>query len=91
MFGILSVATITILCYVVGMLVKATKLDDRFIPVICAIIGIILGLLAFLTKIPDFPASDWLTACAIGASSGLASTGTNQVYKQIKGKVEEEL
>ena len=34
--------------------------------------------------IPDFPASDYITAVAVGAMSGLTATGVNQVYKQAK-------
>ena len=33
---------------------------------------------------PDFPATDIITAISIGIMSGLASTGVNQIYKQIK-------
>ena len=32
---------------------------------------------------PEFPASDYLTAAAVGIVSGLAATGINQVYKQL--------
>ena len=32
---------------------------------------------------PEFPASDYLTAAAVGIVSGLAATGINQVYKQM--------
>jgi ribonucleotide monophosphatase NagD (HAD superfamily) len=35
---------------------------------------------------PDYPAKDILTAIAVGIVSGLAATGTNQIYKQLKGK-----
>lgn len=87
-FGIASVASITVLCYVVGLGVKATKLDDKFIPVIVGFVGIGLGILAWAIKIPDFPAVDVITAAAVGAVSGLASTGANQVYKQLASKEE---
>ena len=42
----------------------------------------ILGALGMGT-IPDFPASDYITAVAVGAVSGLAATGVNQMYKQM--------
>ena len=32
---------------------------------------------------PDFPATDYMTAVAIGIVSGLAATGVNQAMKQI--------
>jgi ribonucleotide monophosphatase NagD (HAD superfamily) len=33
--------------------------------------------------IPDFPATDILNALAVGIASGLASTGVNQIVKQL--------
>lgn len=37
-------------------------------------------------SVPDFPASDPLTAAAVGIASGLAATGMNQIYKQMKNE-----
>lgn len=34
--------------------------------------------------IPNFPATDVLDAIAVGIVSGLASTGVNQIQKQVK-------
>ena len=84
MFGIVNVVAITMICYLVGMGVKASALDDKFIPVIVGAAGGALGVLAFCTGMPDFPATDVITAIAVGISSGLASTGADQVVKQLK-------
>lgn len=77
---------IVVMCYLVGLGCKTFgggKLD-KYIPVICGIVGAILGVIMFLT-IPNFiPAENWAIAIAIGIVSGLAATGANQVYKQIK-------
>lgn len=81
-FGIAGVAAITVLAYLLGQAVKATKLDNKWIPVICGIFGSALGVAA-LYIMPDFPAGDVITAAAVGAVSGLAATGANQVYKQL--------
>ena len=83
-FGIVTVAAITALVYIVGVCVKATPLDNKWIPVICGVSGIILGIAALYIGVPDFPASDPLTAAAVGGVSGLAATGINQVAKQLK-------
>lgn len=83
-FGIASVAAITVLCYLVAQGVKATSLDNKWIPVICGILGGILGV-AGMFLMPDFPAGDYITAAAVGVVSGFAATGVNQVYKQLKG------
>lgn len=83
-FGVASVAGITVICYLVGMLVKATGLDNKWIPVIVGIMGGTLGILG-LYIMPDFPATEWITAIAVGIVSGLAATGVNQVAKQLRG------
>lgn len=83
-FGIASVGAITVICYLIGEGVKVTVIEDKFIPVICGVVGAILGVVAFYIHMPDFPATDILTAIAVGIVSGFAATGINQVYKQLK-------
>ena len=80
--GIASVAAITAITYLVGMAVKATEAADKWIPIICGATGLILGVVAWAMGVPDFPATDYITAVAVGIVSGLAATGVNQVYKQ---------
>lgn len=82
-FGITSVVAITVITYLIGMGCKAwEKLDNKFIPVICGLVGAALGVVAMRTM-PEFPAKDVLNAVAIGIVSGLASTGANQIGKQL--------
>ena len=81
-FGIAGVAAITVIAYLIGSAVKATTLDNRWIPSICGTIGGILGVLA-MRIMPDFPATDYITAVAVGIVSGLAATGVNQIGKQL--------
>ena len=81
-FGIAGVAAITVIAYLIGSAVKATSLDNRWIPSICGTVGGILGILA-MRIMPDFPATDYITAVAIGIVSGLAATGVNQIGKQL--------
>lgn len=85
-FGIVGVAAITVICYLVGQIVKATGLDNKWIPIICGVVGLILGIVAFFVNIPDFPATDAITAAAVGVVSGLSATGFNQVVKQLSSK-----
>ena len=83
-FGIASVTSITVICYFVGMVVKATPWNnDQYIPIICGASGGLLGVIALYTNVPDFPASEPLTAIAVGIVSGLAATGVNQAVKQM--------
>ena len=83
-FGIASVAAITVIAYLVGMAAKdVTIVDDKWIPVIVGVTGMILGV-AGLYVMPDFPAKDVINAAAIGIVSGLAATGINQIGKQLQ-------
>ena len=83
-FGIANVAVITVLVYIIGLAVKATALNNKWIPVICGVSGVVLGVLALVVGMPDFPATDFLTAAAVGGVSGLAATGVDQAVKQLK-------
>ena len=76
-FGIASVAAITVLCYLVGQIVKATGIDNKWIPCIAGVVGAILGAVALAVGMPDFPATDYITAIAVGVVSGLAAVGVN--------------
>ena len=82
--GITGVAAITVICLLIGQGVKASGLDNKWIPIICGVCGCALGILAMFI-IPDFPAGDYITAAAVGIVSGLAATGINQAAKQLGG------
>ena len=82
--GVATVAAITVICYLVGLVVKASPWNnDKYIPIACGLVGAVLGLVALYTGVPDFPAADPLTAVSVGLVSGLAATGINQITKQL--------
>jgi len=83
--GIASVAGITVICYLLGLGIKISPIDNKWIPVIVGAIGGVLGILGFVTKMPDFPATDVITAVAVGITSGLSATGVDQLGKQLSG------
>ena len=85
-FGIASVAAITVIAYLIGLIVKASGLDNKYIPAIVGVCGGLLGAAGLYLGLPDYPASDPLTAVAVGIVSGLAATGINQAAKQLSGK-----
>lgn len=82
---IATVAAITVICYLIGMGCKASGKIDKWIPVIVGAVGAVLGVVGMYT-IKDFPAADVLNALAVGIASGLASTGLNQIVKQLSQK-----
>ncbi len=84
-YGIAGVAAITVICYLIGMVVKASGMDTKWIPSIVGVAGLVLGLLGYYFM-PDFPAGDIITAAAVGIVSGLASTGADQAVKQLRGE-----
>ena len=82
--GVTCIAII-IICYLIGMTVKASAVNDKWIPTIVGVFGGVLGVIA-LYAMPGYPANDLISAFAIGSASGLASTGADQAVKQLKGK-----
>ena len=86
-FGIASVAAITVIAYLIGEAVKVTPLDNKYIPVICGLVGAVMGVLGMIIM-PDYPATDYINAAAVGIVSGLAATGVNEAVKQLMGSDE---
>lgn len=83
MFGFTEIAAIVVICYLIGEAVKVTVIDTKYIPVIVGVCGALLGILAFYTM-PELEINNIMDATASGIVSGLASTGVNQVYKQLQ-------
>ena len=84
-FGFTSIPSILVICYFIGMVVRISSLDSRYIPIICGVTGGALGVVAFFL-VPEVVGSDPLMAIAIGISSGLAATGANQIGVQLNKK-----
>ena len=80
--GIVAIPVITVIVFLIVEAVKATPLDNKWLPVIAGTFGGGLGVVAMMVM-QDFPATDPLTAIAIGIVSGLAATGAHQIYKQM--------
>ena len=83
-----SIPIIVIICYIIGEIYKVlfkNKQDlYKLIPIILACFGGLLGILIFLTN-PEIllNVSNVWSALGIGMVSGVSSTGTNQIIKQI--------
>lgn len=54
--GIAGVAAITVIAYLIGQALKASALNNKWIPVICGVCGGALGAVA-MRIMPDFPAT----------------------------------
>lgn len=81
--GITGIPAIVVICYLIGMGLKAWDLwDDRKIPVGMGVFGLVLGLVAYIWWPASIPADEPIMAAAIGIVSGLTATGINQIWKQ---------
>ena len=81
---ITTIPAIVVIAYLIGVVCKASdKVPDKLIPAIVGAAGGVLGIVGMYTM-SGFPASDVLNALAVGIASGLASTGVNQIVKQLR-------
>lgn len=84
---IVSVPVITAIVYgamqLYKYIVNGKELWIRLIPVFSVLLGVILGIVAFYAVNAIIPADNVFTAILIGGASGLAATGTNQIFKQL--------
>ena len=89
-----SIPVITIICYLFGEFFKLVVLKKKkrfkYIPVIVGGIGGALGLIIYFVR-PELllGTTNPFVAIAIGIVSGLASTGGNELVKQILKKEED--
>ena len=83
-----AVPAIGVIVYLIAEIFKvaANSRENllRFIPVLCGVLGGVLGTLGWLFIPGYIPAENIFTAAAIGIISGLAATGANQIGKQLK-------
>ena len=85
-----TLLVIVILCYFIaeGYKIIFKKKYYKYIPIVVGIVG---GLIAVLMKVlykDVFSTSNIFEIISFGVLSGLASTGTNELIKQILGKVQ---
>ena len=90
-----SIPVITIICYLFGEFFKLVVLKKKnrfkYIPIIVGGIGGAMGLIIYFVS-PELllGTTNPFVAIAIGIVSGLASTGGNELVKQILKRKEDE-
>ena len=82
------VPIIVVCCYIIGEVYKIIFNNNqktyKYIPILMAIVGGILGVIMYLTnKDMIFNAINVWISLEIGIVSGVSATGTNQIIKQI--------
>lgn len=88
MLEVVSIPVIVSIVYLVMAIYKKlvenkATIWTSLIPMWAAVLGAVLGVVAFYVVPEIVPAENVLVAIFVGMSSGLAATGTNQVFKQI--------
>ena len=81
--GIAAIPVITVICYGIAEVLKATPLDNKWLPAICICLGGCLGVVALFFAPDITPATDILTALAVGIVSGGFATSVHQTIKQL--------
>jgi len=89
MLEIICVPVIVAVVYgIIELYKKFIAKDKEFlvaiVPLISAILGGLLGILAFYLVPSIIVATNVVTAFLVGLCSGLSATGTNQIFKQFK-------
>lgn len=82
---------VTVVAGILELIKKAIDSNQKvlkFFPLIAAGLGAVLGIVAFFALPDIIPATNAFVAILVGASSGLAATGTHQVFKQLLPKHE---
>lgn len=87
---LVSVPAIAAIVYwviaIIKYVVKENETFKRFIPLIAAGLGVILGVVAYYLVPGIVPADNVVVAIIVGGASGLTATGVNQIIKQLSGK-----
>lgn len=81
-----GISIIIIICYVFGEIIKQVFKGkyNAYIPLVLTLIGGILGILIYITnKEIMMNCENVWTSIVIGLISGSASTGSNQIIKQL--------
>jgi hypothetical protein len=82
---LIGIPAIVVISYMITEIFKMF-INKKYLPIVAGISGGMLGVLSFVLQIDIMPATDIISALAIGIISGLAATGSNQIIKQIKKK-----
>ena len=87
MTDIMTIPAIAAIVYTTIDIIKTACGGDekfkRFIPLISALLGAVLGVVSFYAVPGVVETQNILVAIVMGAASGLSATGTNQAVKQL--------
>ena len=87
-YSIITIGIISAAVYAIIECLKLLWLNDRedlkkYIPIIAAAIGGVLGLATYFVCPDVLPSPTWYGAIITGLASGLSAVGINQIPKQL--------
>lgn len=80
-----TVAALVVICFVIGQLLKQTPIATKWVPVIVAIAGGVLGVIGQVTGMAAFADMELFDAIATGICSGLTASGAYSLAKNVAG------
>jgi hypothetical protein len=73
----INLPIVTLFCLVVGKVIKQSPINSKWIPLICLVMGGILGIAGYL-YVPEWHLDNPVIAVITGIISGAAATGLHQ-------------
>ena len=83
MFEYKTIPIIVVACYLLIQAIKTTRLNSKWYPIVSGALGAAIAVGFHFVAPAFFGFESWISALVIGVVSGLAATGSNQVYKQL--------
>lgn len=81
-----TIASIAVICFMIGELLKLTPMPTKWIPAILPMIGGVLGVIGAKTGISELQNMDILSVIATGICSALVATGVFSTFKNLTGQ-----
>lgn len=80
-----TIGAIAVICFFVGQALKTTPIATKYIPVIVALLGGVLGVLGVMTGVSELQDMNIFEAIATGICSGLVASGAYSLTKNVSG------
>lgn len=80
-----TIGCIAVICFIVCQIVKLTPLATKWVPIISAVVGGVLGVIGQMTGVAELAGLQIFDAIATGICSGLVASGAYSLVSNAKG------
>lgn len=80
-----TIGCIAVICFIVCQIVKLTPLATKWVPIISAVVGGVLGVIGQMTGVAELAGLQIFDAIATGICSGLVASGAYSLVSNTKG------